>query len=135
MGRNDICYFNFLFNVWTGSGRGRSLGNVGFDLSDLTIKYGAVTTSRSEVIEFTVTNDFFGEEWGNSPTLSPPLIVLASENQNSASSKLKIHLPSIHVPSLIQIPWNWPGSPTRRTGAPKAEQKWMFAPNLFVGGA
>jgi len=60
MGINDLCDFNYFFNVWTRSGRGRPLGNVGVDLPDLPLKYGADTTSRSEVIEFIVVNDLFG---------------------------------------------------------------------------
>jgi len=63
------------------------------DLPDLPLKYGPDTTSRSEVIEFTV-NDFFGENLGNSPPLSPPLVVF---------SNLSAKLPIAHIglPTLI----------------------------------
>jgi len=58
MGKNDSWDYKFVLNFLTGSRRGRPLGNVVVDLLDLPLKYGADTTSRSEVIEFTV-NDFF----------------------------------------------------------------------------
>jgi len=64
----------------TGSGRGQPLGNVVVDLPDLPLKYGADTTSRSEVIDFTV-NDFFVEKWGNYPPPSPPLVVSVTDRR------------------------------------------------------
>jgi len=59
-------------------------GTSGF-LPDHPLKYGADTTSRSEVIEFTI-NDFFGEKWGNSPPLSPPLVVLVIAKERDSYS-------------------------------------------------
>jgi len=83
MGKNDICDFNLFFNFWTGSGRGRPPGNVRVNLPDLPLKYGPDTTSRSEVIEFTVI-DFLGEKLGNLPPLSPPLVVFGNRKNTTA---------------------------------------------------
>jgi len=51
------------------------------DLPHIPLKYGPRTTSRSEVIDFTV-NDFFGAKWGNYTPLSPPLVFLHDQSQS-----------------------------------------------------
>jgi len=55
--------------------------------SDVPLKYGPDTTSRSEVIEFKV-NDFF---WSKKP-LSPPLVCLVIAKNLTAAAKPKFTL-------------------------------------------
>jgi len=66
-------------------GDGRSLGNVRVDLFDVPLKYGPDTTSRSEVIEFTV-SDFLGAKWVYSLRLSPPLVVFSNSKEHNGRS-------------------------------------------------
>jgi len=82
MGETDIFGFNFL-TFWTGSGRGRPPGNVQVELPDLPLKYEPDTTSRSEVIEFTV-NDYFG---AIHRLFSHLLLFLAIEENATARAK------------------------------------------------
>jgi len=55
MGKTNFFGFGIFINLWTGSGRGSPSGNVRVDLDpDVPPKYGPRTSSRSEVIDFTV---------------------------------------------------------------------------------
>jgi len=85
MGENVICDNKFVLHFWTGSERGQHPGNVQIDLPDLPLQYGSGTTSRSEVIELKV-NYFFGKKLGNSPPLSPPLVVSSIREKRNGPS-------------------------------------------------